>query len=61
MANRPQHTIRMDECDWERFGDVARLAGTDRSTLLRQFVLWYVREGQLPPRPSVATGERLER
>jgi hypothetical protein len=52
MAIRPQHTVRMDELTWNEFGDIARAAGTDRATLLRQFVLWYVRRGTLPPRPS---------
>ena len=50
MAIRPQHTVRMDEFTWERFGTAAARAGTDRATLLRQFALWYLREGPLPPR-----------
>jgi hypothetical protein len=54
MANRPQHTVRTDELTWERFGDAAKVAGYDRSTLLRQFMRWYARErgATLPPRPS---------
>ena len=50
MAVRPQHTVRMDDLTWRRFGEVAERAGTDRGTLLRQFVLWYLREAPLPPR-----------
>jgi len=52
MPKRPQHTVRMDELTWEEFGHRASEAGTDRATLLRQFVLWYLRRGLLPPRPA---------
>jgi hypothetical protein len=53
MAKSPQRTIRMEDVQvWDRFGVEAKRAGTDRSTLLRQFILWYIREGALPPRPA---------
>jgi metal-responsive CopG/Arc/MetJ family transcriptional regulator len=37
---------------WERFGEAAQQAGTDRSTLVREFVRWYLRESdaKLPKR-----------
>jgi len=59
MNVRPQHTVRMDDLTWEIFGDVARDAGTDRATLLRQFVLWYIRArgATMPPRPAVRSSE----
>lgn len=40
-----------DDQLWERFGE---LADPDRSTVLREFVRWYVRdpEARLPRRPD---------
>jgi hypothetical protein len=53
MAKRPQHTVRMDDLTWDAFGEAAAAAGTDRSTLLRQFILWYIgRAAHLPRRPK---------
>lgn len=56
MARAPmrQQTVRVNQEKWDRFGELADAEGTDRSTLLRQFVDWYLRErgGVLPERPE---------
>lgn len=51
---RPNQHFRVDADSWERFGQAAEQAGTDRSTLLRQFVAWFIREraAKLPHRPD---------
>jgi hypothetical protein len=38
---------------WERLGEVAAAAGTDRNAVIRALIRWYVREAdaKLPPRP----------
>lgn len=38
---------------WNRLGEVASAAGTDRTAIIREFVRWFVREpgAKLPPRP----------
>lgn len=51
MAVRPQHNVRMDDLTWREFGDATRGSGSDRSAVLRQFILWYLRRAPLPPRP----------
>lgn len=45
--------FRLAEALWVRFGEAAERAGTDRGTLLRAFVRWFLREpgAELPPRP----------
>lgn len=37
---------------WQRLGEVAQAAGTDRATVIRDFIRWYVREpgAKLPTR-----------
>lgn len=52
-APMPKQAIRVSKDKWDRFGEAADAADTDRSTLLRQFVDWYLRErgGVLPERP----------
>lgn len=49
-----QQTIRMSQEKWDRLGEVADEAGTDRSTVLRQLADWYLRErgAILPERPE---------
>lgn len=49
-----QQTIRMSQEKWDRLGEVADAAGTDRSTVLRQLADWYLRErgAVLPERPE---------
>lgn len=53
MPGRGTHKVifRIPEALWQRFGDVAI---PDRSTLIREFIRWYVREkgAKLPPRPA---------
>lgn len=53
----PQQTIRMSQESWERLGENADAAGTDRSTVIRQLVDWYNRErgAILPERPQRKT------
>lgn len=43
----------MPEDLWTRFGEATAEAGTDRSTVLRDFMRWYLREkeAKVPPRP----------
>lgn len=48
-----RQTIRVDEDLWGRFGAIAE---PDRSTVLRDFIAWYVRESgaKMPQRPGPA-------
>jgi hypothetical protein len=48
----PKITLRVSEELWQRFGEVAHAAETDRATLLRAFIVWYVGRGKLPKPPS---------
>jgi hypothetical protein len=43
----------MPEDLWRRLGEVATEAGTDRASVIRALVRWYVREpsAKLPDRP----------
>ena len=45
--------FRLAEALWDTFGEAAKKAGTDRGTLLREFVKWYIRlpGAKMPPRP----------
>ncbi len=46
----PMHTIRVDADLWRLFGQVA---DPDRTSVLREFIRWYVREpGVTMPRRS---------
>lgn len=49
-----RQTIRIDESLWIAFGESAGATGSDRSTVLREFVRWYVREhgAKMPRRPD---------
>ncbi len=45
MPNAPKTPIqrfRLDTEPWQRFGEMTKAEGTDRSSALRQFVLWYI-------------------
>jgi hypothetical protein len=48
---KPRAAIRIDPALWDRFAEVAE---PDRSTILREFIAWYVREpgAKLPRRPA---------
>lgn len=50
-ANR---TIRVDADLWNRAGEEASKAGTDRATVIKEFLRWYVADpdAKLPERPS---------
>jgi hypothetical protein len=54
--------FRLAEALWERFGEAARRAGSDRGSVLREFVRWYVGEAgaKMPRRPSPNTPEAPE-
>ena len=56
----PHRQIRIDDEPWTRFGKLAAAAGTDRSALIRNFVLWYLRlpGAKLPTRPGIGDDER---
>lgn len=41
---KSRKAVRMDDDLWERFGQATEAAGLDRSTVLRDFVIWYVDE-----------------
>lgn len=49
--------MRVDEALWEQFGAATTAADTDRSTVLREFIRWYVREpgAKQPPRPGAVS------
>lgn len=51
-SNTPTRPIRVDLDLWERFGAVAQ---PDRSSTLREFMRWYVREpgAKMPKRPEI--------
>lgn len=44
----------MNDDRWERFGDAAEKAGTDRTGAVNDFAAWYTAEdgAKLPKRPS---------
>lgn len=47
------HAFRVPDAVWDRLQEVAKAAGTDRSTVLRALIAWYLREpgAKLPNRP----------
>lgn len=51
MPNAPKTPIqrfRLDTEPWQRFGEMTTAEGTDRSSVLRQFVLWYIGTSKTP-------------
>jgi hypothetical protein len=46
--------FRVAEAVWQRFGEAVDRAGTDRSSVLRALIAWYLREpgAKLPTRPE---------
>jgi hypothetical protein len=49
----PHAAIRVPAEVWQEFGEAAQQAGTDRSTLLRAWIEWYLnRPGAKPPKRS---------
>lgn len=53
----PLQNIRMEKALWRRLGRASDALGTDRSTLLREFAEWVVREPgvRMPKRPDRPT------
>lgn len=50
----PKFGIRVSEETWQQFGEAVAAQGKDRSTVLREFMAWFLRqppEAKLPPRP----------
>lgn len=50
----PQITVRLPPELWERVGRAASAAGTDRGSLIRALLRWWLREpgATIPPRPA---------
>ncbi len=50
----PIRTLRAENHEWGPFGEAAKRAGSDRTTVLRQFMRWYSGEpgAELPTRPE---------
>lgn len=49
----PQHTVRMSDEKWHKFGEATDKAGTDRGSAVNGFVDWYVGDtDDLPERPD---------
>ena len=57
--NKPR-TIRMEQALWDALGPAALANGHDRSSLIKQFVRWYLRTpgAQLPQRPDLPDAEQ---
>ena len=51
----PTRPIRIELTLWERFGVAAKRQGFDRSSLIREFIGWYLRMpgAKMPKRPDV--------
>lgn len=47
-----RQTIRVDETDWQEFGQACDAMGTDRSAVLRTLMRWYTHRAELPDRPE---------
>jgi hypothetical protein len=50
----PIRTLRAEDHEWVPFGRAAKRAGTDRTSLLRQFMRWYSGQpgAEMPHRPE---------
>lgn len=44
----PQRTVAVEKDVWDAFGEAADSVGTDRPTVLRQFIAWYIRKPGVP-------------
>ncbi len=66
MANAPRtpvRQIRVPEDLWEDLDRAARAAGTDRATVVRQLIAWYVHRPGMPDqmqRPAQKAWRDLE-
>lgn len=57
MPNKPgtQHrSVRVSDEDWGDFDTAAKFLGSDRGTVIKQFIRWYLRRpgAKLPERPE---------
>jgi hypothetical protein len=52
----PRQAFRVEPSLWETFGVAAALTGSDRATVLREFMRWFIRErgAKMPVRPAAA-------
>lgn len=55
-----RRAIRISDALWDRFGEVAETLGTDRATLIREWIRWSVGEADAEPpqRPEKIIGHR---
>lgn len=57
MANQHKFPLRgirgVDDDTWQHFGTAVNQAGADRSTVVREFLRWYIHAAgaELPERP----------
>lgn len=51
----PGHNVPMPHDRWQRLGEAATAAGTDRTKALNALAAWYTREpgAKLPTRPEI--------
>lgn len=57
---RTQHrSVRISDQDWGDLDDAAKSAGTDRGTLIKQFIRWYLHRpgAELPQRHEPLRGD----
>jgi hypothetical protein len=59
VPNKPgtQHrSVRISDEDWDDLEAATAAAGSDRGTLIKQFIRWYLRRpgAKLPERPTPA-------
>lgn len=50
-----QHrSVRVSDDDWDDMDEAAKSVGTDRGSLIKQFIRWYLRRpgARLPVRPE---------
>lgn len=54
VPKTPPRQIRIGD-EWYAFDRAAKAQGSERATLVRQFIAWYLREpgAELPERPAV--------
>jgi hypothetical protein len=55
----PHRALRVEDDLWERFGDATAALGVDRSTWLRNAILWCLREpgARMPQRTTPVVDE----
>lgn len=58
VPKTPPRQIRIGD-EWYEFDAAAKAAGTERATLVREFIAWYLRKpgAKLPQRPDRLAGE----